>query len=83
MWKYLNYSKSWESCRTHSDASLTSQGSELMSTVNAGILGHVDAGKTTLTRLLADVSSTAAFDKHAEKHGRHNTIDLGYGILLS
>ncbi|PAV83385.1 hypothetical protein WR25_16119 [Diploscapter pachys] len=53
-----------------------------MSTVNAGILGHVDAGKTTLTRLLADVSSTAAFDKHAEKHGRHNTIDLGFSCML-
>lgn len=45
--------------------------------LNVGVLGHVDSGKTTLTRALADMASTAAFDKHAESGGRRNTLDLG------
>ncbi|PIO63351.1 hypothetical protein TELCIR_15046 [Teladorsagia circumcincta] len=45
--------------------------------LNVGILGHVDSGKTTLTRALAEMASTSAFDKHAESGGRRNTLDLG------
>ncbi|CAJ0944395.1 unnamed protein product, partial [Mesorhabditis belari] len=40
------------------------------------------AGKTTLTRAIASLSSTNAFDKHAGKEGRHNTIDLGFSSLV-
>ncbi|VDO97664.1 unnamed protein product [Heligmosomoides polygyrus] len=49
--------------------------------LNVGVLGHVDSGKTTLTRALADMASTAAFDKHAESGGRRNTLDLGFSSL--
>ncbi|VDM58029.1 unnamed protein product [Angiostrongylus costaricensis] len=49
--------------------------------LNVGVLGHVDSGKTTLTRALAEVASTAAFDKHADSSRRRNTIDLGFSSL--
>ncbi|KAJ1358666.1 Protein of unknown function (DUF663) [Parelaphostrongylus tenuis] len=49
--------------------------------LNVGVLGHVDSGKTTLTKALAEVASTAAFDKHADSSGRRNTIDLGFSSL--
>ncbi|GMR53252.1 hypothetical protein PMAYCL1PPCAC_23447, partial [Pristionchus mayeri] len=46
--------------------------------MNIALLGHVDAGKTTLARALTEIPSTAAFN-HAEC--RENTIDLGYSSL--
>ncbi|VDM68915.1 unnamed protein product [Strongylus vulgaris] len=49
--------------------------------LNVGILGHVDSGKTTLTRAMAEMASTAAFDKHADSGGRRNTLDLGFSSL--
>uniref|UniRef100_A0A0K0DBB4 Tr-type G domain-containing protein n=1 Tax=Angiostrongylus cantonensis TaxID=6313 RepID=A0A0K0DBB4_ANGCA len=49
--------------------------------LNVGVLGHVDSGKTTLTRALAEVASTAAFDKHADSSERRNTVDLGFSSL--
>ncbi|WKX91353.1 hypothetical protein Q1695_009863 [Nippostrongylus brasiliensis] len=49
--------------------------------LNVGILGHVDSGKTTLTRALAELASTSAFDKHAESGARRNTLDLGFSCL--
>ncbi|CAI4230246.1 unnamed protein product [Auanema sp. JU1783] len=49
--------------------------------LNVGILGHVDCGKTTLTRILAELASTDAFDKHARNSGRQNTLDLGFSTL--
>ncbi|KAM3721355.1 Selenocysteine-specific elongation factor [Dirofilaria immitis] len=50
--------------------------------LNVGILGHVDSGKTTLAKTISTMSSTAAFDKHAETSSfRANTIDLGYSML--
>ncbi|VDO44393.1 unnamed protein product [Haemonchus placei] len=49
--------------------------------LNVGVLGHVDSGKTTLTRALAEMASTSAFDKHAESGGRRNTLDLGFSSL--
>uniref|UniRef100_A0A915PTC9 UDP-N-acetylglucosamine 4-epimerase n=1 Tax=Setaria digitata TaxID=48799 RepID=A0A915PTC9_9BILA len=50
--------------------------------LNVGVLGHVDCGKTTLARALSTVGSTAAFDRHAKVPNlRANTIDLGYSTL--
>ncbi|KJH53474.1 hypothetical protein DICVIV_00215 [Dictyocaulus viviparus] len=49
--------------------------------LNVGVLGHVDSGKTTLTRALAEIASTAALDKHAESGGRKNTLDLGFSCF--
>ncbi|GMT28003.1 hypothetical protein PFISCL1PPCAC_19300, partial [Pristionchus fissidentatus] len=46
--------------------------------MNIALLGHVDAGKTTLAKAISEVASTAAFN-HAE--GRENTVDLGYSSL--
>ncbi|KAE9547581.1 hypothetical protein FO519_009206 [Halicephalobus sp. NKZ332] len=50
--------------------------------MNIGILGHVDAGKTTLAKTLSTFGSTAAFDKGAKSSNlRANTIDLGFSAL--
>uniref|UniRef100_A0A1I7XNK7 Tr-type G domain-containing protein n=1 Tax=Heterorhabditis bacteriophora TaxID=37862 RepID=A0A1I7XNK7_HETBA len=50
--------------------------------LNVGVLGHVDSGKTTLTKALADTASTASFDRHADRGGRYNTVDLGFSSLM-
>ena len=42
------------------------------------MLGHVDAGKTSLSRALSTVGSTAAFDKHLQSKERGITLDLGF-----
>ncbi|VDK42304.1 unnamed protein product [Anisakis simplex] len=50
--------------------------------INVGILGHVDCGKTTLARSISNIASTASFDKHAKAQNlRANTIDLGFSSL--
>lgn len=46
--------------------------------VNVGILGHVDSGKTTLSKALSTVASTAAFDKNPQSQKRGITLDLGF-----
>ena len=33
---------------------------------NVGVLGHVDSGKTSLSKALSTTSSTAAFDKNPQ-----------------
>lgn len=48
---------------------------------NLGIIGHVDAGKTTLARKLATIASTACHDKHPQARERGMTIDLGFSAL--
>ena len=30
--------------------------------INVGILGHVDSGKTSLSKMISSISSTASFD---------------------
>uniref|UniRef100_A0A8R1E6M2 Tr-type G domain-containing protein n=2 Tax=Caenorhabditis japonica TaxID=281687 RepID=A0A8R1E6M2_CAEJA len=59
---------------------MTSQPST-SSSLNCGILGHVDSGKTTLTRRIADMGSTSAFDAHAVTDIRRNTLDLGFSTM--
>ena len=46
--------------------------------INVGVLGHVDSGKTSLTRALSTIGSTAAFDKHPQSKERGITLDLGF-----
>ncbi|KAK4529678.1 hypothetical protein CCYA_CCYA02G0535 [Cyanidiococcus yangmingshanensis] len=45
--------------------------------INVAVMGHVDAGKTSLVRLLSQKLSTAALDKHPASRERGRTIDLG------
>lgn len=46
-----------------------------------GILGHVDAGKTTLCKALSSIASTAAFDKNPQSQERGITLDLGFSAM--
>lgn len=57
---------------------MTSQRLEPGCTLNVGILGHVDSGKTSLARALSTVLSTAALDKSRESKERGITLDLGF-----
>ena len=49
--------------------------------INVGVLGHVDSGKTSLTRSLATMFSTASLDKHPESKARGITLDLGFSAF--
>ena len=51
--------------------------------VNVGILGHVDSGKTSLSRALSTVGSTAAFDKNPQSKERGITLDLGFSSFTT
>ena len=53
-----------------------------MDNVNVGILGHVDSGKTTLSRCLSQLGSTAAFDKNPQSKARGITLDLGFSSFV-
>ncbi|KFM82139.1 Selenocysteine-specific elongation factor, partial [Stegodyphus mimosarum] len=46
--------------------------------INVGVLGHIDSGKTSLSKALSTVSSTASFDKHPQSQERGITLDLGF-----
>lgn len=48
---------------------------------NVGILGHVDSGKTSLSKVLSKISSTACFDKNPQSQERGITLDLGFSAL--
>ena len=50
--------------------------------INVGVLGHVDSGKTSLSRALSTVGSTAAFDKNPQSKERGITLDLGFSSFL-
>ena len=45
---------------------------------NVGVLGHVDSGKTSLSKALSTTASTAAFDKNPQSRERGITLDLGF-----
>ncbi|XP_066520617.1 selenocysteine-specific elongation factor [Hoplias malabaricus] len=48
---------------------------------NVGVLGHVDSGKTSLSRALSSTASTAAFDKNPQSRERGITLDLGFSAF--
>jgi selenocysteine-specific elongation factor len=45
--------------------------------INVGLLGHVDSGKTSLSKALSKISSTAAFDKNPQSQERGKIIVKG------
>ncbi|XP_053381410.1 selenocysteine-specific elongation factor-like [Mercenaria mercenaria] len=45
---------------------------------NVGVLGHVDSGKTSLSKTLSTTASTASFDKNPQSKERGITLDLGF-----
>eukprot|EP01065_Artemidia_motanka_P019886 TRINITY_DN23771_c0_g1_i2.p1 TRINITY_DN23771_c0_g1~~TRINITY_DN23771_c0_g1_i2.p1 ORF type:complete len:780 (+),score=271.26 TRINITY_DN23771_c0_g1_i2:70-2340(+) len=49
--------------------------------VNVGVLGHVDSGKTSLSRALSTQTSTACFDKSPQSRERGITLDLGFSAF--
>lgn len=49
---------------------------------NVGVLGHVDSGKTSLSKALSTIASTAAFDKNPQSKERGITLDLGFSSFL-
>ena len=51
--------------------------------MNIGILGHVDSGKTSLSRALATCFSTAALDKNPQSKARGITLDLGFSSFMA
>lgn len=51
--------------------------------INIGLLGHVDSGKTSLSRALSSISSTASFDRNPQSQQRGITLDLGFSAFLA
>ena len=49
--------------------------------INVGILGHVDSGKTSLSKMISSISSTASFDRNPQSKERGITLDLGFSAL--
>ena len=49
--------------------------------INVGILGHVNSGKTSLSKMISSISSTASFDKNPQSKERGITLDLGFSAL--
>jgi selenocysteine-specific elongation factor len=45
--------------------------------IHCGLFGHVDAGKTSVARVLTEIVSTAGLDAHPQSKKR-GTIDLGF-----
>lgn len=50
--------------------------------INVGVLGHVDSGKTTLTKAISTQLSTASMDKSKQSQERGITLDLGFSCFL-
>ena len=49
--------------------------------LNVGIVGHVDSGKTSLARALSSHLSTASLDKAPQSQQRGITLDLGFSAF--
>ena len=61
--------------------SLDINNSKKILNINTGILGHVDSGKTSLSKMISSISSTASFDKNPQSKERGITLDLGFSAL--
>ncbi len=48
-----------------------------------GILGHVDSGKTSICRVLSEITSTASLDKNPQSQERGITLDLGFSAFFT
>lgn len=53
----------------------------LVLNLNVGVLGHVDSGKTSLSKRLSTIASTACFDKNPQSRERGITLDLGFSAF--
>ena len=49
---------------------------------NVGVLGHVDSGKTSLSKSISTLASTASFDKNPQSKERGITLDLGFSSFV-
>ena len=49
---------------------------------NVGVLGHVDSGKTSLSKAISTTASTASFDKNPQSKERGITLDLGFSSFV-
>lgn len=47
-----------------------------------GLMGHVDAGKTAVAKMISQIVSTAGLDAHPQSQERGITIDLGFTSLI-
>jgi len=56
---------------------------DCMFNFNVGVLGHVDSGKTSLSKALSTVASTASFDKNPQSKERGITLDLGFSSFCT
>ena len=48
-----------------------------------GVMGHIDSGKTSLSRALTKITSTAALDKNPQSKERGITLDLGFSAFFT
>lgn len=44
-------------------------------------MGHIDSGKTSLTKILTEIASTASLDKHPQSQEKGITMDLGFSAF--
>lgn len=51
--------------------------------INVGVLGHVDSGKTSICRILSEITSTASLDKNPQSQERGITLDLGFSAFFT
>jgi len=51
--------------------------------INVGVLGHVDSGKTSLTKAISTMLSTASLDKSKQSQDRGITLDLGFSAFTA
>ncbi len=50
--------------------------------INVGLLGHVDSGKTALAKAMSTIASTASFDRTGSEKATGRTIELGFSAFL-
>ncbi|MES1919512.1 hypothetical protein MHBO_001330 [Bonamia ostreae] len=61
---------------------MTESPKKQITNVNIGLFGHVDSGKTSLSKLISTHKSTAAFDKSNQSQERKITLDLGFSSVI-